>query len=60
MANLKGQMSDVANAEPVEFAICHLPFAVCDAAEKFETVTEVAPMFHPFGVSGVFSCVARG
>ena len=20
------------------FAVCHLPFAICDAAEKFETV----------------------
>ena len=34
-ANLKGQMSEVANAEPAKFAICLLPFAFCDAAEKF-------------------------
>ena len=31
-ADLKGQMSEVANAEPVGFAICLLTFAFCDAA----------------------------
>ena len=44
----------MANAEPVKFAICHLPFATCDAAKRFETVTEVAPCFIPLGFS-VFS-----
>ena len=52
-ANLKGQMSKVANAEPVRFAICLLTFAFCDAAEKFETV--ILRVSGPIGPPGAWS-----